>query len=189
MPSISATNITALLMLQPPPQRAEKPTTNSLIATTHGLADGKGAGFGKPTTAAQARINEAMFGVNADDPTATKVKLIERVGKAFGIEQKDYTSLSAYGWAIRNAMEEIKRQAGSAFAFAGIEKDLGLDKLGISLEAVVNAIIDPESDDGKALDAALHRQAGENARGKDNRSAGNGEAKANDAKAAAYRAW
>lgn len=49
----------------------------------------------------------------------------------------------------------------SPFALVEIENKLGLDKLGVSLDTVVNAMIDPGGDDGDKLDAALRRRLGE----------------------------
>ena len=129
-----------------------------------GLADvGDGSGLGgsgSPLTQAQVKISD-MFSVSRADPTAEKVRLTERLGAEFGIRQSDYTSMVAYGADIKRAVEALKAQPGSAQIIAAIEKRLGLDKLGISLDDLVDATIDPDGHAGKKLDAALKEQAGE----------------------------
>lgn len=100
-----------------------------------------------------------MFSVNNLNVTATKVRLMERAGKEFGIDQADYESVFSYGSAVKNAVEALKQQSPSAIA--GIERQLGLDQLGISLDTLVNAIIDPQGSDGDRLDAALEKHLGE----------------------------
>ena len=102
-----------------------------------------------------------MFSVNNFDSNKLKVELFKRVGKAFGIDQADYDSQSSYGSAIKQAVSVLASQPNGAQTIAEIEKGLGLDKLGVSLATVVNAIIDPGSDDDDKLDTALKKQAGE----------------------------
>lgn len=154
--SIFPVNTTALLILQQPRQ---------LVTPADGSQDVSGAsgltGVGSPLTQARARIFEAMFSVNSVDPTEMKVRLIERLGDEFGIKQSDYTSMASYGMDIQRAVEALKAKPGSAQTITAIEKKLGLDKLGVSLDDLVNATIDPNGRAGKKLDAALKKQAGE----------------------------
>jgi hypothetical protein len=146
MSSIFPLNTTALLILQQPRTLAGP--------TDRGLADISGvsgpAGAGSPFTQARAKISDAMFSVNSVDPTEMKVKLIERLGEEFGIKQSDYKSMASYGTDIRRAIEEPKAKPGSAQAITAIEKKLGLDKLGISLDDLVDATIDPNGTAAKS---------------------------------------
>ena len=161
MSSMFPVNTTALLILQ---------QSRPLAKSSDGSVDASGAsalvGAGSPLTQARAKISNAMFSVNSVDPTEMKVRLIERLGEEFGIKQSDYTSVASYGWDIKRAVDELKARPGSALAIAAIEKRLGLDRLGVSLDDLVDATIDPKSDGGKKLDAALAKQAGELARGR-----------------------
>jgi hypothetical protein len=171
MSSISAVNALQMLQQAQPQQRAaNRPGGNDLLAASNGPR-GAVSGLGKPMTDAQARINEAMFSVNTVNATAMKVKLIERVGKEFGIDHDDYDNERSYGAAIRNAMAELKNRPDAAMAVTAIEKNLGLDKLGISLETLVNAIFDPKGDDADRLDAALRRQTSQDGKTGDARAA------------------
>jgi hypothetical protein len=60
----------------------------------------------------------------------------------------------------------LKRQSPSAIA--EIEKQLGLDQVGVSLDTLVNAIIDPQGSDGDKLDAALKNHLSDHGKGEGN---------------------
>ncbi|RWF26493.1 hypothetical protein [Mesorhizobium sp.] len=162
MSSLSALNNAALLVLQQ--QRPQSAVAeDSLVAGIDGVSSSDGSGSGSPLMQAQARISGSMFSVNSLNITAMKVRLMERVGKEFGIDQGDYQSLFSYGTAVKKAVEALKQK--SAAEIIAIEKKLGLDQLGVSLDTLVNAIIDPQGSDGDRLDAALSKQAGDHAKG------------------------
>src|SRR5262245_32562630 len=97
VPSLSSLNNAALLMLQPGPRLWPGQAAADLAGTINGISGEAGFGLGSPLMRAQARISESMFSVNNMDPTAMKVRLIERVGKEFGIERGDCESLHSYG--------------------------------------------------------------------------------------------
>ncbi|RWM05003.1 hypothetical protein [Mesorhizobium sp.] len=122
------------------------------------------AGAGASPMQAQAEFSQSMFSLDGLNVTATKVRLMERAGKEFGLDQGDYESVISYGSAVKNAVEALKRQSPSAIA--EIERQLGLDQLGVSLDTLVNAIADPQGGDGDRLDAALEREAGKQGEGK-----------------------
>ncbi|MDX8520851.1 hypothetical protein [Mesorhizobium dulcispinae] len=158
MSPLSALNSGAFLILQP--QRLTSTETSAgdgLVASINSASASPGAG--SPLTLAQARITESMFSVDSLNVTATKVRLMERAGKELGIDQADYESVFSYGSAVKNAVEALKRQSPSAIA--EIERQLGLDQLGVSLDTLVAAIIDPQGSDGDRLDAALEKHLGE----------------------------
>ena len=161
MSSIFPVNTTALLILQQP--RALARSADSGLADISGISGF--AGSGSPLAQARAKISDAMFSVNRPDPTAMKVRLIERLGEEFGIKQSDYTSMASYGADIKRAVEALKAKPGSAQIIIQIEKKLGLDKLGISLDELVDATIDPTGDGNKKLNAALKKQAGDSGKG------------------------
>ncbi|PCI05257.1 MAG: hypothetical protein COB78_01170 [Hyphomicrobiales bacterium] len=95
-------------------------------------------------------------------PTQMKVKLFEAVGEAFGLDEDNFSSFGAYASAIQAVMEQIKQDDPMAFIiFDEIEKDLGLDELGISLEEAVQAMVEPGGTASAKLDAALKEQADE----------------------------
>ncbi|QND63681.1 hypothetical protein HB777_07065 [Mesorhizobium loti] len=160
--SIPPVNTTALLILQQ--SRTLAGPGDSGLADL-GVSGHAGSGTGSPFTQARAKISDAMFSVTRIDPTAAKIKLIERLGEEFGIKLSDYASVASYGADLKRAVEALKAKPGSAQAIMAIEKKLGLDKLGISLDGLVDATIDPNGDGGKKLDAALKKQAGGTAKG------------------------
>lgn len=141
---------TALVILQP--QRlspAAKPAGDNLAASVSSPA-------ASPVTREYA-VPASMFSLDSLNITATKVRLMERAGKEFRVDQADYESVSSYGSAIKNAVEALKRQSPSAIA--DIERQLGLDQLGVALDTLVNAILDPRGGDNHRLDVALKQHA------------------------------
>ncbi len=154
MSSPPALNNAALPILQQPrPASPPRSVADSLVASLNRGAGPDGSGAGAPMMQAQAEISRSTFSVNSLNITATKVRLMERAGKEFGIDQGDYESVTSYGSAVGNAVEALKRQTPAAIV--EIERQLGLDQLGIALDMLVNAIVDPQGSD--RLDAALEQ--------------------------------
>jgi hypothetical protein len=116
-----------------------------------------------PLTQAKSAVSASMFSVDSLNITAVKVRLMERAGKEFGVDQTDYETVSSYGAAVKNAVEALKPQSPSAIA--EIERQLGLDQLGVSLDTLVGAIGDPRGSDNESLDAALKQHAGRQGEG------------------------
>ncbi|MGO4684115.1 hypothetical protein [Hyphomicrobium sp. 2TAF46] len=113
-----------------------------------------------PAATASAQTGDALFSVNSPNLNKMKIDLIKRVGDEFGIDESDYNSPSAYGAAIKQKIAQIKLQPNGQQVLDGIGRKLGLDKLGLSIDEVVNAIMDPKGDDAQKLDAALEKQIG-----------------------------
>lgn len=164
LPISSAKNAAALTILQQASRSRDtadgKAAGADLAAIANGVQDSADAGKPSNSIQARARINEALFSVNALDVNKIKVDLMERLGKEFGISMENFESVSAYGAAIKRAVEWLKRQDGGAKVLMEIEKKLGLDELGISVDTLVNAMIDPGGKDAERLDAALKEKAG-----------------------------
>ncbi|TIR16716.1 MAG: hypothetical protein E5X34_25665 [Mesorhizobium sp.] len=146
---MSSTLSTALVTLQP--QRL--PPTARPAASIDGVS-GPAA---SPVMQAEPAISASKFSLDGLNITATKVRLMQQASKEFAVDQTDYESVSSYGSAIKSAVEALKRQSPSAVA--KIERQLGLDQLGVSLDALVNAIVRPQGGDNDRLDAALKRHA------------------------------
>jgi len=162
MTSVSPLDSTALLTLrqatlQPSDDKA-KPA-DQILAAANGLASGDtGAGT---SAEARAKINGALFDRSVPDSLQMKISLMRRLGEEFGLDMDKFESQAAFGAAIERAVGAIKIQDGGVLMLTEIERKLGLDKLGISLDTLVNAIIDPDSDDSDKLDAALKTHLGE----------------------------
>lgn len=99
---------------------------------------------------------ESIFSVNHVDANEMKVNLMERVGKAFGIELDDFADAGAMAKVIDGLISEM--DLGQITA---IEKELGLDELGVSLNEVLDAMHEPGGAADQKLDAALRAEAGE----------------------------
>lgn len=116
---------------------------------------------------ARSGLAHSLFSVTSVDVTRMKVDLFERVGKALGVDRGDYDTAFAYGSAVKRAVKQLKQQPNSHLILMGLEKELGLDKLGLSLDAVVDAMTDASGDGARKLDAALRAETSDLA-GKDN---------------------
>lgn len=101
-------------------------------------------------------IGDSLFSVNHMDVTKLKVDLMERVGKAFGLEMHDYKDMKAFARAISSGMSQL-----DASAIKAIEAELGLDKLGVSLREVVDAMQNPEGSSDDKLESALLDEIGD----------------------------
>jgi hypothetical protein len=164
MTTISTSSSTALLLLQQAsgattaPATTQKPSASDTITS---VASGQTkAGKVSVTTQpspGESKVAEQMFGVNNSSIIKQKLDLIDRAGKALGVDQADYDSREAFVDAMQKALGQLKIQGGDA-AVHGLEKQLGLDKLGVSLQDVIDSAKDPEAND--KLTQALKRKAG-----------------------------
>ncbi|MDA5401063.1 hypothetical protein OQ273_20985 [Hoeflea prorocentri] len=109
---------------------------------------------------AQAKTVDDVFSVHHVDHNQLKMRLFERLGAEFGIKMSEYDSMSDYGEAIRKAIVEMTREPLGYIMLQEIEKKLGLDELGITIDTLVKAIIDPESSHNDKVDEALKRREG-----------------------------
>ncbi|SFT71190.1 hypothetical protein SAMN05518861_10435 [Mesorhizobium sp. YR577] len=168
-PTLSNSSVALQILQQSTPQTqsaADKPSTaHDVLAITGGVSNTQTSAGRSAIALAQARISESYFSVHYVDTEKMKVRLYERAGQALGIEMADFDSSAAYGTAIKRAFLELKVQPGSDEAITEIEKNLGLDKLGISLWGLIKAILDPAGEDSAKLDKALKKLTGEDAKG------------------------
>ena len=110
---------------------------------------------------APAIAEDSYFGMNAMDVTARKVQLMERLGEAFGIAMEDHADARSFGMAIREIVEKLKTTPEGRERLVEVGRDLGLDRLGISIDTLIGAMVDPMGDDAEKLDAALKADMGE----------------------------
>ena len=129
-----------------------------LVATANGVAVADNAD--SPTQRAKAKLSEALFKPNAPSVTEMKIHLMKRLGQELGIALEDHETHASFGSAVRGAIADIKMKPGGALVLAAIERKLGFDTLGFSLDTFVTAIIDPKGDDGRKVDAALKKALG-----------------------------
>ena len=150
---------TALLLLQRTGGTGTASTTASdtITSVAGGQTQPGKVSVTTQPSAGESKVAEAMFGVNNANINKLKLDLIDRTAKAMGINQDDYDSRDAFVDAMQTALGHLKIEGGDA-AVHGLEKQLGLDKLGVTLQDVIDSARDPEAND--KLTQALKRQAG-----------------------------
>jgi hypothetical protein len=132
----------------------------AVLSIANGVAE---AGAGAQSKA-RAKVSEALFDHSVPTVSQKRIELMRRVGDEFGLKLEDFETSSKFGAAVREKIGQIKLQPGGALALAAIEKKVGLDKLGISLDDFVDAMMDPGGDEAKKLDAALAETLGDEAK-------------------------
>jgi hypothetical protein len=144
-----------------PSKKDEEPSAGSVIlATANGVAI---PSVGGAQSQAKAKISDAFMD-RPIDIQQLKFNLMRRLGEELGVKMDDFEDPRDYGSAIREVIGKIKASPTGAMYLAKLEKDLGLDKLGISIDDLVDAISSPDGEGGKKLDAALRAETGEEAR-------------------------
>jgi uncharacterized protein GlcG (DUF336 family) len=152
MTSISSTNEAALLILQQSispvqPTDTKKTDGDNLVAIANGQPVKQASGMTPQPTQAQSKISDALFSVNDRSVTQMKLDLIDRAGQALGVKKGDYASMDDFVAAARKAFSDLQAKSDGAQAIAKIERDLGLDKLGITLEDLLDSADDPDKND------------------------------------------
>lgn len=160
MSPVSSPNATALMVLQQTAalDKGRNDRKPDLVSIANGVsAPGEARVQSGPKVVHP--VND-MFSVMSVDINKMKINLMERVGKELGVSFDDYEKASDFGRALQEAVNEIKMSPNGDVVLRRIERQVGLDKLGISLDEFVQAIIDPEGRAAEKLDAALLREAG-----------------------------
>lgn len=153
-----------LILLQtsrvPSSQASRERSDTALVAAANGVALPDASHAGGATSVAKAKISDALFKVNSPSVTELKLHLMKRLGDELGIALDDHASHASFGAALRSAIAEMKLKPNGASILSAIEKKLGFDKLGFSLDTFVNAIIDPKGRDAAMVEAALKKHLG-----------------------------
>jgi len=145
---ISGANSSALLVLR---------QTSSVNFAQNALQTNKVAGSTNGAAPA-----DQITKILANAPGASvqdEVKLFQKVGQVLGVDETTYASATDYANALKQAVGNLKLAAGQSWSLVekGLEHQMGLDKLGVSLDTVINAI----AGDGGSQDAvrkALEKQ-------------------------------
>ncbi|WP_374890270.1 hypothetical protein [Ensifer soli] len=166
MTRISGTASAALLILQQAGPVAAAAAAGSAGDDLVAIANGRTPRIGASTqpTQAQSAISEKMFGLDNVNVNKQKLDLIDRTGKALGVNQDDYASRDDFVDAMRKAYGRLQLEGGPQ-AVMQLEKELGLDRLGVSLADVIESAGDPEKND--RLTRALEDKAETLKRGSD----------------------
>lgn len=132
----------------------------NLIAAANGISIPSVSGA---QSQAKAKISDALFD-NSVDVQQMKVNLMRRLGEELGVNMDDFERPAEYASAIRDIIGKIKAQPEGALFLAELEKKLGLDELGVSLDELVDAISSTDGEGARKLDAALRDKLGEDAK-------------------------
>lgn len=152
---VTSSGATALAILQQTESRI-RPEASPLdvLAVANGLRPAPESG-----RSAQTPLDD-VFSVMSVDVNRMKINLMERLGEKLGVSMDDFENASEFGRAIEQIVNQIRMRADGDIAIMRIEHELGLDKLGISLDELVDAIVDPQSRAAEKLNEALLREAG-----------------------------
>ncbi|MBL4600374.1 MAG: hypothetical protein JKX93_15540 [Rhizobiaceae bacterium] len=161
MPFISSANSSAALLILQQNKITSTPINETSSAATDLVATANGQS--KQTEQTEVKPASDYWDVMRVDITQLKIKLIERLGEEFGFKPDDYETQSALGGAIRSKVTSMRQQDPIAAAkmISEIEKNLGLGELGISLDTLIDAVMEPGGSADDKLDAALMKQAEE----------------------------
>jgi len=145
----------------PPSKKDEEPPAGSVIlAAANGVAIPSVSGA---QSQAKAKISDAFMD-SPIDIQQLKFNLMRRLGEELGVKMDDFEDPRDYGSALRGVIAKIKATPQGATALTALGRKLGLDKLGISIDDLVDAISSPDGEGGKKLDAALRAETGEDAK-------------------------
>lgn len=99
-----------------------------------------------------------VFDANRTTKEELKAKILRELAKSVGVDiDKGGNNLKDLGRKIKVSLEELKAEDPAKYQefIDKLDKKLGLDKLGLSVEDFVEAIINPDSDKAKKLDEKL----------------------------------
>ena len=159
MSTIQSLQSAAALMLKPAASGMQGPGTplagNSVLASANGMK----LIVDPATKHAQVKVSEVLFESDRVSTLALKVHLTERAAEALGVRKDGFASDTEYRAAIRKAFAEISLKPDARQLIDAIEKDLGLDKFGISLKTLIDAVAGEDPEANEKLDAALAKYA------------------------------
>lgn len=142
--------LTAVSLVSRVPRIAAKSGAASLAAL------GGGATGQRPDTLSRTtRGQSGLFSVNNSDVTRQKIRLMERVGKEFGLKMDDFNDMRSFGRAVREKMSQL-----DPATIKIMEVKLGLTKLGVTMLDMVEAMEDPGGGADDKLEAALRKDLG-----------------------------
>lgn len=128
--------------------------SDNLIAANNGVQPSNAAA----PLAAKPKLATAIFDASTPDATQRKLDLFKRTGEKLGVHEEDFDSFADYATALKDAVTQLKTDPNAAKIIRQVEKDLGLDKLGVSLDTVIDALTDPASGGNQTLTDALRKQ-------------------------------
>jgi hypothetical protein len=102
---------------------------------------------------AKDKIASALFSATNVDPNEVKIKLIDRLAEKLGIDTDEARSNYTLGKELEDALKGLGSNGTS-----DLEKDLGLDEMGVSAATLLKAIQNPYGDDNQRLMDGINRK-------------------------------
>jgi hypothetical protein len=93
-----------------------------------------------------AKLSEQLFSLDHQSVAKLKMQLFEKVGEALGVDLDAFANFEDFAKEVEAAYRRVLRDEG-ALAIKAIERETGLDKLGLSLRDVVESMKDPDEND------------------------------------------
>lgn len=153
----AASAVTLLSRVGPLP--GTKQDDRSAIADVAATVNGVAPSDKRPMSRFEmGKLSESLF--NASSPPSVlkmKLDLFDRVGKAFGLKREDFSSLDGFGLAVKRIVEKMRADPRDRLLLYEIEKKLELPKLGLSIDDVIDAMMDEDGSGDDKLEAALLR--------------------------------
>ncbi|MBL8580758.1 MAG: hypothetical protein JNL61_00850 [Rhizobiaceae bacterium] len=135
-------------------------TMRTAVASSGASALLSGAKAGKDAGPASRLAGaDSIFSPDRQDVTKQKVLLMDKIGKAFGFDSRDFKDMGAMADAVERELAKMSPQAAMALEQA-LGKKLGLDELGLSLRDMLDAMKEPGGEKDRKVDAALSRGLG-----------------------------
>lgn len=160
MTTIGPTGTIALQMLTLQAQPIAPKTaasSNNLIAVSNGVPSSNAIA----PLAGKQKLASAVFDARTPDVTQQKLDLFKRTGEKLGVHEEDFDDFAAYSGALKDAVLQLKIAPNGDRIIRQVEKEIGLDKLGVSLDTVIDALTDPASGANQTLTDALKKQMAE----------------------------
>lgn len=139
------------------PHREQTDRFTAMIRAAN--SDGPEGDEPQSTEERKAEIN-AAFGVNHVTTTERKLAIFKDVGRELGVDESRFDDAREFASAVGTAFRRLKQSENGAAIIAGIERKLGLDELGVTLEDVVTAMNDTDGKSDRKLTDALEAEYG-----------------------------
>lgn len=81
--------------------------------------------------------------------------LIDRTAEVLGVKRDDFADTKEFVAAMRDSLQQLKLKGGDQ-AILALERDLGLDELGIKITDIIDSASSPDRDD-KVTEALKHK--------------------------------
>lgn len=157
MTTIGPPGTIALQMLTPqaqPSAQKSAASSNNLIAVNNGAQSSNDV----VPLAGKQKLASAVFDASTPDVTQRKLDLFKRTGEKLGVREEDFDDFAAYSSALKDAVLQLKIAPNGDRIIRQVEKEIGLDKLGVSLDTVIDALTDLASGANRTLTDALKKQ-------------------------------